>query len=106
MIALDGDGWNSRGLQALKRFLRLDQRLRVNRPLVEQVARDDEEIHAPRNCVLHDRQQGTGEIVKSFLEAVLLVPQVIVGGMDETRAHGMLQYSERTGRTAKYHGLL
>src|SRR5262249_13230979 len=85
--ALDGDCRNTRFLQTLQSRLRLYQRLRVNRTLVEEVARDEEGISPPLDGGIHHGQEGPREVVETLLQPILLIAQMVVRRVNEGRTH-------------------
>src|SRR5579875_2459115 len=87
MVALDGNGRNASCLQALQRLLSLDERQRVNRALIEEIARDHDKVGMAGDSVVNDAQKRAGKVIEAFLQTILLVAQVIVCGMDKCHLH-------------------
>src|SRR5579875_2940839 len=63
---------------------------RVDGPFVEQIARDNYEIHTARDGLVYNMPESTAEIVEALTHAILFVAQVCISNVNKGCSHDRL----------------
>src|SRR5579875_3885591 len=93
VVALDGDNGNVALFEFAQALDGMDEGLRIDGALVEQISGDNQEIDAAFDRVIGDLPEGAAKVVEALAHAVLLVAQVCIGNMDKRRSHESLYLS-------------